>query len=146
MCVQSVKRTCSIFVGVGSPAENFNIIEYSYENATVYTDNNFETSNPQHPQLSSVVYVDKHKQPSHSPCLGTLLQDLYRGISAETLFRNVTSQHQTGDTHLAIYDFARMMMYVSNASPWINGTAVPAYNRALVALDMTSLFARTATA
>lgn len=141
--MQQAKRTCSVWLGIGSWEENkFNAVGYAYENITVYDDSNLEVGNAQHPQIQDVVYVDKHKQPSHDPCLGNILEALHSQITAETLARNVTAIHGTGDTHLAVYDYTNMQMYVSNASPWVNNTAVPAYARPFVLLDMASLFAR----
>jgi isopenicillin-N N-acyltransferase-like protein len=140
--MESVKRTCSIWVGVGAPAspEKFTVVQYDREFVRHFNDSNLETLNPQHPQLSDVLYVDKHVQPSHDPCLGSLLQDAHGAITPEMLVR-VASVHETGDTHVAVYDFLRMQMLVSNASPLVNNSVTSAYNRAFVRLDMKSLFA-----
>jgi isopenicillin-N N-acyltransferase-like protein len=140
--MESVKRTCSIWVGVGSPSspEKFTVVQYDREFVRHFNDSNLEASNPQHPQLPDVVYVDKNKQPSHDPCLGSLLQSAHGAITPEALVR-VASMHETGDTHVAVYDFLHMQMLVSNASPFVNNSVVPAYNRAFVRLDMKALFA-----
>jgi hypothetical protein len=140
--MERAKRTCSIWVGVGSPTslEKFTIVEYARDYVRQFNDSNLESSNPEHPQLPNIVYVDKHVQPSHDPCLGSLLQAAHGTITPTTLVQ-VASTHQTGDTHVAVYDFFQMEMLVSNASPYINGTVTPAYNRAFVKLDMKALFA-----
>ena len=125
-----------------------------------------ERSNPAHPQINDVVYVDKHVQPSGNPCLGELIKNNYGSLNAETVIRNVTAIGQTGkkkkkknsfifyfifflffffflligDMHAAVYDFHQNLVYVSNASPWLNNTCVPAYDRPFVRLNMTQLF------
>lgn len=49
---------------------------------------------------------------------------------------------QTGDMHIAIYDFAMGTMSVANAGVYNNVTgAEPAYNRQFVQLNMTEAFA-----
>jgi hypothetical protein len=106
--------------------------------------------------LIFVVY--KHVQPSHDPCLGLLTNNLFflfkknvgsllssahGSITPRSLIQ-ISSTLQTGDTHLAVYDFKNMRMFVSNASPVANnGTVVPAYDRPFVQLDMKTLFALT---
>ena len=47
---------------------------------------------------------------------------------------------QTGDMHLASMEFETMTFYVANASPYINGSCIPAYQRPPVALSMNPLF------
>jgi hypothetical protein len=44
--------------------------------------------------------------------------------------------------HIGIYDFGGNMMYVSNASPSINGTCTPAYLRPFAQLNMTAMWAQ----
>ncbi len=140
--MEAAKRTCSIWVGVGAPSspERFTVAEYTREYVRHFNDSNLQSDNPQHPQLRDVVYVDKHVQPSHDPCLGSLLQEAHGSLTPEGLVR-VASLLQTGDTHAAVYDFLHMRMLVSNASPFVNGTCVPAYNRQFVSLNMRVLFA-----
>jgi len=139
--INNADRTCSIFVGIGSPTspEKFNIVQYARDYAKFYNDSDFEVSNPEHPQLKNIVYVDKHSQPSHDPCLGSILQEAHGSVTPTTMV-DVCATLQTGDTHAAVYDFLKMEMLVSNASPFVNGSFVPAYNRQFVKLDMNALF------
>jgi hypothetical protein len=139
--INNADRTCSIFVGVGSPTseQKFTIVEYARDYANFYNDSNFQVSNPEHPQLKDIVYVDKHSQPSHDPCLGDLLTAAHGAVTPTTMM-DVCATLQTGDTHAAVYDFLKMEMLVSNASPYLNGSFVPAYNRQFVKLDMNALF------
>ena len=63
--IQDSRRTCSIWVGLGDSQSNeMNIIQYSYENATVYDNENFPYYTD-HPNVTDTIYVDKHVQPSH---------------------------------------------------------------------------------
>ena len=94
--------------------------------------------------MSDVVYIDKHKQPSTDPCLGSLLSEYYTELDCVKILQYVAPVHQTGDMHVALYDFAQNYMYVSNASPVpANGNAtevIPAYNRPYIRLEMATLF------
>eukprot|EP01090_Pellita_catalonica_P004478 TRINITY_DN142_c0_g1_i5.p2 TRINITY_DN142_c0_g1~~TRINITY_DN142_c0_g1_i5.p2 ORF type:complete len:173 (-),score=32.32 TRINITY_DN142_c0_g1_i5:86-604(-) len=137
-------RTCSIFVGLGDPVNKFDVVKYSFEELIVYDQENFPVYTG-HPKMKDVVYVDKHKQPSHDPCLGSLLQKYYGEISPEITLRNITAVFGTGNMHIAVMDFADNLLYVSNAGVYDATTkyAQPAYQRQFVALDMTSAFAET---
>jgi hypothetical protein len=141
--MEAAKRTCSIWVGVGAPTspERFTIVEYARDYVRHFNDSNLQSDNPQHPQLSDIVYVDKHVQPSGDPCLGSLLQEAHGAITPASMVA-IAGALKTGDTHAAIYDFLNMRMLVSNASPFVNGSCVPAYNRQFVSLDMRALFAQ----
>jgi len=48
---------------------------------------------------------------------------------------------QTGDQHVAVYDYNNMYMYVASSSPYVNGTSIPAYQRQFLMLDMKAQFA-----
>jgi isopenicillin-N N-acyltransferase like protein len=94
--------------------------------------------------MQDVVYLDKSYQPSSDPCLGSLLQKYYGNLDAVKILQYVAPVHQSGDMHLAVYDYAQNYMYVASASPVpANGDAsqvIPAYNRPFIRLDMASLF------
>jgi len=135
-------RTCSIFIGLGDGRSHFNVVEYSYETVAIFDDMNFQLTNPVHIQFDDIVYVDKHEQPSHDPCLPSLLQQQYGAIDPQNVIQNITAVFQTGDMHIGIYDFKHNLMYVSNASPYVNNTAIPAYDRQFISLNMTQLFAQ----
>jgi len=139
--IANAERTCSIFIGLGDYSNRFKIIEYSYQHVEVWDDHNFPAYKG-HPLLAGAVYIDKHPQPSHDPCLGSLMQKFYGNLDANTIFRSVTALLQTGDTHIAVYDFQNMLIYVSNASPYVQKKFVPAYDRAFVRLDLSKLFAQ----
>jgi len=137
--IANAVRTCSIFIGLGDPVNKFRVIEYSYDNVTIYNDQNYPEY-PAHPRMANLLYVNKHVQPSNDPCLGDLLQEQYGAIDPLYLIQHVTAVHQTGDTHAAVYDFANNWIYVVVASPFVNGSYVPAYDRQWTKFDMTQLF------
>jgi len=134
------ERTCSIHVGLGDPVNEFRVVEYSFERVTIYNDQNYPEY-PAHPRMPNLLYVNKHVQPSNDLCLGQLLQQQYGSIDSLYLIQHVTAEHQTGDTHAAVYDFAQNVIYVVIASPFVNGTYTPAYDRQWTKFDMTQLFA-----
>jgi len=137
--ISNARRTCSIHVGLGDPVNKFRVVEYGYENVTIYNDINYPEY-PGHPKMPNLIYVNKHVQPSSDPCLGNLLQEQYGAIDSNYLMQHVAAEHETGDAHAAVYDFAQNLMYVVVASPYVNGTYTPAYNRQWTKLDMTALF------
>ena len=142
--IETANRTCSIFVGVGSAAErSMDIIEYSLQEVNVYNDTDFPAYPPAHDLMDGVVFVDKHTQPSNDPCLNDLLKMYYGNIDPLVTLRNITAVFQTGDMHVAIYDFDEHTMTVANAGVYNNvtKTAVPAYDRTFVQLNMTQAFA-----
>jgi hypothetical protein len=143
--IQNAHRTCSIFTGVGSRADNsFAAIEYSYENATVWT----AATQPvykNHPNITDVVWIDKHPQPdTKDPCLGNLLQQYHGAIDADVILHNITSVFETGNMHIAIYSYGTpLTMHIANAAPVNNaGVATPAYEEPFVKLNMDIEFAR----
>jgi len=135
--IASAHRTCSIHIGLGDISGEFKEIDYAHQSVTVYDDYNFPEY-PGHPKFKGLVYLDKHVQPSHNQCLGSLLQKYYGQITPENTIQYITSLHQTGDMHIAIYDFANKYMYVSNASPVEH--FVKAYDRKFVRFNMGKLF------
>jgi len=137
--IATATRTCAIFVGLGDPDNGFRAVEYAHDNVTVLDDRNFP-SWPNHFKAPGVVYVDKHAQPSSNQCVGSILQQFYGKIDATTYINYVVPMHQTGDMHIGVYDYGNNLFYVSNASPWVNNTCIPAYQRPFIQLDLTTLF------
>lgn len=143
--IANAHRTCPIFVGLGDYSNQFRAIEYSYEIVEVYDDHNSPTWND-HPNFEGLVYIDKHVQPSSDPCMPSLLEKYYGSLNVQNTIQYIAPIFETGDMHVAVYDFANNYMYVSNASPVpASGPndVVPAYNRNYIRLDMNQLFATT---
>jgi len=80
--------------------------------------------------------MDVYSDFSCNPCVGNLMANQYGNITASWLARYPAPMSQSGDTILAVYDFAANFVYI--AYSW-NGT--PAYNRSQFSLNMTTLFA-----
>jgi hypothetical protein len=140
--IHNAKRTCSIFIGLGDATPDFNVVQYSNEVVNVFN-NTYQPTWSAHPQYDDVLYVDKHKQPSNDPCLGSLIGTYYGNLDALTIMRQIAPLHETGDTHIAVYDYGANMMYVANCGvvPEGGDDGEPAYNRAFTGFNMTELFA-----
>ena len=69
-----------------------------------------------HDHFDSLVFVDKHTQPSNDPCFNSLLHKYYGSIDPMNTLQYITSQFQTGDMHIAIYDFENSMMYAHQSA------------------------------
>lgn len=113
--VRNVNRTWAIWIGIGDHVtQEFDLVGYQQSSVEVYTDVTAPTMTGQ-PYLESVAYVDKHPQPSGEGPTGTLptaLTDFYGQISQETS-KTIIQYHQTGDVHIASYDFTAGQMYVA---------------------------------
>lgn len=113
--MNEVKRTFAIWVGVGDYAsQKMDIVGYLEASATPYTDVTMPSNTGQQ-YIENVVYVDKHPQPSHDGTTGTLpvgLEDFWGNLTMANS-RMVLQSHQTGDQHIAMYDFGNEQMLVS---------------------------------
>ena len=49
--------------------------------------------------------------------MNDIMHWLYGNIDAVSTLQYVTALEQTGDMHIAVYDFSNALMYVANASP-----------------------------
>jgi len=139
--IEKTVRTCSIWIGVGTPPNDFKVIQYGYENFKVMDDRNFPSWSS-HPSYKNVVYVDKHTQPSGDDCLGSVIGKDYGNINAINIFQKYTALSQTGDMQIAVYDFNNMYVYLSNAGIYDAKTknVEKAYDRPFTRLDMKTLF------
>lgn len=149
--VQQVKRTWAIFIGVGDfETQQLDLIGYREDDAVAYNDETMPTVTEM-PYLEDVCYVDKHPQPSHDGPNGTLptfLTDFYGDISMENTRIGVRF-HQTGDVHIASYDFGNKKMIVSIGRVNHDGEYGPeggdlsswkAYNRPYVQFNLEDLW------
>ncbi len=105
---------------MGSAAENqFRAVEYGTNTARVFNDSSpfpgYEPTPAAHPLMSGLVYIDKYTQPSDHPCMAEVLKANYGHMDAHAAVQLV-SLLQTGDIHLAVYDFANNFFYASVAS------------------------------
>jgi len=139
--MNTTDRTCSIYVGVGDNVSNqMDIVEYSYESLTPYNSTTYPSTTA-HPYIEDVIYVDKYVQPSGSPCLGNVLNEGWGNIDAKYLFQQAAARLQTGDMHIAVYDYVNLFMYVSNAQIYVPGQPqLMAYQRPFTRLNMSAIF------
>lgn len=151
----SVKRTWAMYVGIGDFAtQTMDIVMYQQASAITYTDETMPSVTSQ-PYLKNVVYVNKHGQPSGynpngSDELYTALNEFYGKLSLDTL-RTVIQYHQSGDVHIAMYDFGANTMQVAIGRVNAKGDYHPegsddeemwkAYNRPFLRFSMTDLWA-----
>lgn len=100
------------------------------------------------PVLDSVVYVDKHPQPSTDAKLPTALTDFYGQLDMSGS-RSVVQYHQTGDQHIAMYDYGSHEMLLSVGRINEDGDYGPvggdlsswkAYNRPYLKFDLEALW------
>lgn len=146
--IATANRTCSIFVGIGDKFnDEFTIVGYSYPEVDIYNWRNFPAYPPAHNLFTDALFLDKHVQPSGDACLNDLVTEFYGNLSATNVFQFITAYAQTGDMHIAVYDFANRYMYVSNASPLsASGSVTPAYSMPFIRLDMNAMWNMTAPA
>jgi len=138
--ITNAARTCSIWIGLGDYTNTFKIVAYSVDNVTFWDEHNFPVYTG-HPKFPGVLYLNKHEQPSTNACLGDLIQEFYGNLNAQTMISWLAAVSQTGDQHVAVYDYTNMYMYVASSSPYVNGTSIPAYQRKYIMLDMNALWA-----
>jgi hypothetical protein len=146
-------RTWAMWVGVGDHAtQKFDLIGYKEDSAIVYDDVTMPSMTGQ-PYIDSIAYVDKHPQPSGEGPTGTLptaLLDFYGNISLETS-KIILQYHQSGDVHIAAYDFDGDEMYLAIGKININGKYYPsgksnndglwcAYNRPWLKFSLNDLW------
>ena len=95
------------------------LIEYGVRTARIFNDTTpfpgYAPTSPEHPMLAGLPYIDKHTQPSNDPCMASVLEAHYGHMDVAAAIELV-SRLQTGDIHLAIYDFVANTVYASVAS------------------------------
>jgi len=147
--VNSIPRTWAIWIGIGDyKSQKLDLVGYQQSSVVTYNDVTMPSMTGQ-PFISEVAYVDKHPQPSHSTDLPEALQDFYGNISCESS-KTITKFHQTGDVHIASYDFTANHMYVAIGKVNSKGQYGPegssnmdqwkAYNRPFVKFNLNELW------
>jgi len=125
-------RTCNLILGVGDGKENeFRGMEYSYSVLDVMDDDNMRPYNETwHPRISDIVYWGMDWDcPGFNTVLSGQLLKYYGKITAEIAISYLTAIEQSGDNHLAFYDYSNNQVYVSFAAPSFVGGKIPAYDR-----------------
>lgn len=148
--LRSITRTFAIFMGIGDYSSGkFDLVGYKRQRVQVFDDTDI-TEVTSAPVIKDVAYVDRHPQPSSDPSLPQVLTDLYGDLSLENA-RVVTQYHQTGDVHIAVYDYSARQMLVSIGRVNAEGEYYPegttddkvwkAYNRPYIQFSLDDLFA-----
>jgi isopenicillin-N N-acyltransferase-like protein len=120
-------------------------VGYSNQLVQIFNDKNFPAY-PNHDLFTNLVFINKHVQPSNDPCMNDLMHYAYGSFDGPTIAKYVTAMEQTGDMHIAIYDWGQEYMYVSNAGiAAADGSCIPAYERPFLRFDMGQLWNTTLT-
>jgi hypothetical protein len=140
--IATANRTCAIWIGVGDANGNggggsFKAVAYSNQLVNIYNDVNFPAY-PNHDLFKNLVFINKHVQPSSEPCMNDLLHSIYSSVTGLATLQYVTALEQTGDMHIAVFDWGVDKLYVANASP--DGTQL-AYDATFVEFTMSALWA-----
>ena len=122
--------------------------EYSYSTLNVYNWNNLEpynaSANPQwHPRIEDIVYWGMDWLcPNYDIVLASKLQEYYGNISSSISISNIVAQTQTGDLHIAIYDYHKDSVYISfhARSDQTEISKPNAYDRPYVKFTLSDLF------
>jgi hypothetical protein len=145
----NAKRTWGMWVGIGDfESQAFDIVGYQQSSSVTYTDVTMPSMTSQ-PYIENIAYVDKNAQPSDDPSLPDNLQKYYGNITLENA-RLIIQNHETGDAHIAMYDFGLKKLYFSFGRVNSNGKYCPedcvddtiweAHNRPYVAYDLEDLW------
>jgi hypothetical protein len=112
-----VTRTWAIFIGVGDfETQRFDIVGYREADFHAYTPETMPAVTGG-PMIDSVVYVDRHPQPSTDGSLPLLLQEYYGELNMDNT-RDIVVTHGTGDMHIAVYDFGDPNDKANTAKFW----------------------------
>ena len=139
--IATANRTCAIWIGLGDAHGNggggsFKAISYSNQLVNIYNDVNYPNYT-NHDKYENLVFINKHVQPSDEPCMNDCLHDIYGSVTGLNTFQYITALEQTGDMHIAVYDFGVDLMFVANASP--DGKQL-AYDSTFVQFTMSKLW------
>lgn len=144
--LREANRTWAIFLGLGDAStQKFDVVGYRESDIRIFNPKTISQATSQ-PTFESLVYVDRHPQPSASTDLPELLTQLWGNLSLSTA-REVCQAHATGDLHNAVYDYGLQKMWISigridaqgNYGP--DGSAWKAFNRPYINFDLADLWA-----
>ena len=142
--MENAKRTCSIYIGVGTAADGqFRVFNYNARNVDIYD----PTTRAYGPHIEDVVYRSTNSFVIKSSdqlwgvfflavdqtCFSNQLQSMWGNLTAQNAMKNIMSVAETGNLRanlichlvalsshviadLAVYDFSAQQMYVANAA------------------------------
>jgi len=123
--MQDADRTCNLILGVGDGKPESQVFHGVSSDAgllTVYTDTylepqvNEEGVNMTHPMIENVVYwgMDWFCPPFHQQMHDRIVAN-WGNITAENTMRDIIPRTNTGNMHIAVYDYNNWDMYVAFA-------------------------------
>ncbi|TNV78496.1 hypothetical protein FGO68_gene1350 [Halteria grandinella] len=131
----STQRTAMIHLGFASVPDNtFRGVDYSSTDLIFYDDSNYTRySSTYHPQYDGIFYYDRHVQPSGSTCIKSILDSAHGSITPETLYRDVTGYHASGDASVVVMDPAGGQLWLSYS---LYGAELHAYKRSPIYMNL----------
>ncbi|ETO13965.1 hypothetical protein RFI_23402 [Reticulomyxa filosa] len=142
---ESIRRTCYLILGVGDGKQDeFLGYQYSTSVLNAYTDTNMEPYNETwHPRIDNIVYWGMDwMDPGYSGALSQQLELYYGNITYNTAIKDIIAHVQSGDLHIALYDYANDQVFISIHSKSDQNTAFQnAYQRPYIRFDLNDLFA-----
>jgi hypothetical protein len=139
---QTAHRTWAVFLGLGDASDAFRVVAYRQPDAVAYDDQSLPAVTKQ-PALQGVAYVDRHPQPSADTTMSTLLAQMHGQMTGLAIAERVPRAIQSGDVHLAVYDFHLQKSWVATGVTNDVGAYEPggmAFERPLVEFSWNDLF------
>jgi hypothetical protein len=121
-------------LGVGSKVNNtFRIVQYSHTELDVFDDNNWHFD-ANHPQTKDMMWKEYR---SGTSCFKNFLLPNYGKIEPEMIVRDLVAFGQTGDSQVAVMDYANYHVYLMYPNP---DTLTVAYFRPAIFVDLNPFF------
>jgi len=142
--LNTTHRTCDLILGAGSGIETeFRGYEYSYSTLNAYNWYDMEPYNETwHPRIENIVYWGMDWLcPSYNEVLSEQLLAHYGNITTANSISTIVAKTQTGNLHIAIYDYSQDMVFISLHAR-SNDTSVyqNAYERQYIGFILSDLF------
>uniref|UniRef100_A0A7S3G4I9 Acid ceramidase-like protein n=2 Tax=Palpitomonas bilix TaxID=652834 RepID=A0A7S3G4I9_9EUKA len=141
--IVNADRTCDLILGVGDGKLNeFRSVQYSHSVARFFDDKNLLPLNETwHPRIPDTVYHGMDWLcPGYSVVLANQIKEHHGGINADIAIHNILPVVQTGDLHIAVYDFANDAIFIANARKDAASGPLNAYDRTFTKLSVSALF------
>ena len=132
--LNETKRTCGVYLGIGSSVNNtYRIVEYAAKTFNVYDDTNwhFGNTHPKYPGMIWKAYVDG------KPCFANHFVPKYGKITPEDIWRYAAPRAETGDSQVIVMDFSNNHIYAMYPNPV---TQQPGFQRPPIKIDLTPRF------